>query len=295
MYSSKEDIATFQKLAQQNSSLRWYVIADSAQNPALPEAVASSSSRVKCLFGATRGSPLAQQSPHVVEMCSPLEKSATWSWVGFHAKSRPCLTVISSIMSFNEIFERLAIVKEILLPDQSEMYLGFWDPIILAALVGNSRDTTLYVKGPILDFDQRSEFTADLAAWWYWDRAGCLQELEIEKTKRKDELSSFLLTQHQVDSLVEASVPDHIFNYIELNQPQILERFPENNRYPMICRALIDARRLNLTKMRDLVNFVCISCLYGEKINNDLEISNLLIKVREEKISFQQAVHEFPD
>lgn len=42
------------------------------------------------------------------------------------------------------------------------------------------------------------------------------------------------LTQYQVDDLVEASVPDHVLYYVELNQPQLINDIAPANRYGLV-------------------------------------------------------------
>jgi hypothetical protein len=50
-----------------------------------------------------------------------------------------------------------------------------------------------------------------------------------------------MLTQQQVDDLVEASVPDHVLYYLELNQAFLIGDVPSGQRYEMVLRALAKA------------------------------------------------------
>ena len=61
--------------------------------------------------------------------------------------------------------------------DNTEMVLALWDPIVLAALLGNPSDTSLYVTGPILTRSQREAFLVPINSWWYSARDGDIHQL----------------------------------------------------------------------------------------------------------------------
>ncbi|MFX9684394.1 hypothetical protein ABTP08_20260, partial [Acinetobacter baumannii] len=56
-----------------------------------------------------------------------------------------------------------------------EMFLAFWDPVILATLVGHKENKTLYVDGPVFNTQQIKDLLTPIQSWWYWDRLGKLQ------------------------------------------------------------------------------------------------------------------------
>jgi len=135
--------------------------------------------------------------------------------------------------------------------------------------------------------------TDEVAYWWYWDRIGEMHEVRGE-TKHVSGLQSIQLNQNQVDDLVEASVPDHILYYLSLNQPQLIDKIDPFERYEIVRKALAQARDVRLTQMRDLVNFVCLSFIYREKMYFCKEISNLLETVRSGRVTFSEAIKDFP-
>jgi hypothetical protein len=93
---------------------------------------------------------------------------------------------------------------------------------------------------------------------------------------------------------VEASVPDHVLHYIELNQPHLLQDTPHEQRYGVTCAHLLHAREVGLQGMGDLVNFVCAGFIYGEALRNDPAITSALQNVHAGKCSFDQAMEQFP-
>ena len=288
-------VAPFKALATQDASLNWYAIADSAQHKDLPAALLRNGRQVKCLLGAPQGSLVARHSPHLVHLDSPIETSAEWSWISLNATNFPCLSVIATHLSFDVLFQQLAACTEVVLPDDHAMLLAFWDPAILGTLLGQADDPTIHVQGPVLDSMQRSMLTSMLALWCYWDREGGVHLVDVANVTDTPKIHELSLAQDQVDDLVEASVPDHILSYIELNHSQIIEGIPANQRYRLVCTSLSQARAVGLKAMRDLLNYSCAALFYGTRMSDDPEILYILNKVKRGEISFFQAAQEFPD
>lgn len=294
MSSSTSDFRIFENAAQQDSTLKWYAIADSAQHRALPDALVQDTNSVRCLFTISQGSPVARKSPHLVELCSPSENSSAWNWIRMNGKSQPCLTIIATSIAFDTLFCQLAEFTEVALPDSFVMFFGFWDPAILGTLMGQPDDLTLHVKGPVLSSEQRSVLTRGLAAWWYWDRAGQIHALPVSPSAHPGLRVPITLTQQQADELVEASVPDHLLYYLELNQPFLFTDVPSEKRYQMVRHALVRAREIGLFVMQDLVNYICVELIYQERMRTDVAIINILARVRDGRLTFAAAINELP-
>ena len=272
----------------------WYVLADAAQHSNLPAAI-SAGSECRNLFGAPDGSPLAEKSPYLVSMPTPSSDADQWKWMERHARRSPCVTVLASHLQLNELFEHLQSFTEVVLPDGDDMFFAFWDPAILGTLVGQADDATLHVPGPVLSETQRGMLMNGVSAWWYWDRDGALHHIKgaAEAIEAVEPLP-LALTQAQVDILVEASVPDHLLHYVELNQPQLLQKIPQEERYSVVRSSLKQARSLGLSGMGDLVNFVCARLIYGDALKNDPGMSRLLEQVRQGELTLDQAMDQFP-
>jgi hypothetical protein len=293
MPSTNRDMNLFREVAQLEGALNWYAIADSAQHSALPKAITHESRNVRCLLGASQGSPLAQQSPHLVELCSPMEVSNSWTWICLNAKSKPCVSVIATRRSFEEVFSQLSDCVEVVLPDGDAMYFAFWDPAILGTLMGQADDESLHVKGPTLSLEQRVQFINEMKGWWYWDRAGEAHSIALVETVCHINRGPIALSQEQVDDLIEASVPDHVLYYIELNQSHLLNDVAPRNRYFLVSHALARAREIGLAGMRDLVNYVCVELIYKERIHDEA-VKRVFDEVRLGRIEFDAALDQLP-
>jgi hypothetical protein len=291
-------IAALTALAAQHPDWRWYAIADSAQDAALPDAIDGPGATVRCLLGATQGSPLAAQSPHLVQLASPGQGGVAWQWIarwlGPPAPLDPSLTVVASTLSFDALFAQLKQFTEIRLPDDYDMFFGFWDPAILGTLVGQLDDATLHVKGPVLDAGQRAQLLGGLAGWWYWDRDGQQHAVDVGATPAVRLPAPLLLTQNQVDQLVEAGVPDHVLYFVDLNQPRLLRKIPVAAQYGYVKKSLGGARGIGLISMQDLVNYVCMTLIYGDQWHEDADIADLMRKVKAEAIDFSDAIDMLP-
>jgi len=133
-----------------------------------------------------------------------------------------------------------------------------------------------------------------LVAWWYWDREGALHVINLNKDMSVPVNNTIKLNQHQVDDLIEASVPDHILYYLSLNQPEIIGEIPPEKRYEAVRAALLHARNIGLLGMRDLVDFVCLHFIYKERLCNDSKIAGLLNCVKSQQLSLRGVIADFP-
>ncbi|MES2017624.1 MAG: DUF4123 domain-containing protein [Pseudomonadota bacterium] len=281
-------------LAAANPCWNWYAIADSAQHKALPAAIVDDNERVRCLFGAPQGSPVAAQSPHLVQLAAPTRGGHAWDWIRRNAACRSSVSIIATTMTFAELFEQLAANAEVELPDATSMFLGFWDPAILGTLIGQPDDSTLHVPGPVLGEIQRSAFLQRLAGWWYWDREGAFHGVDRLPVHGAAAVAPIAFTQRQVDQLVEASVPDHVMYFVELNQAPLLDGGAPSAHYRRIRGYIQEARHIGLDRMDDLVNYVCVSLIYGDRRHDDASIREIFKSVKEGGVSFDTALTMLP-
>jgi hypothetical protein len=308
MATTKLAIRALDEAARANPDWRWYVIADSAQHRALPVALAAGGGQVRCLLGAALDSPVARKAPHLVALPSPQDGGDAWSWISLNAAAKPCVTIVASAAGFDALFAQLAARTEVVLPDGDAMYFGYWDPAILGTLVGQADDATLHVPGPVLEPAQRAWFLAPVAAWWYWDRDGHFHQVAIAPmsspslapTPQSPSPSlvppppTLTLDQPQVDALVEASVPDHVLYFLELNQPLLIEPIARADRYRVVARILVAARAHGLDAMQDLVNFACAALIYQDRFDADPVITALLADVKRGALTFNDALALMP-
>ncbi|CAD6532997.1 DUF4123 domain-containing protein [Paraburkholderia sabiae] len=279
--------------------LHFYLIVDAAQDPRLLAQLkqAIPGTRSQCLLTHVQGPDLDAAAPHLLTFPQFGADTQSWQWLADYGPALPAaVSIIATSLSFDALYAHLHSLIEVVLPDGDEMILAFWDPAILAMLVGQQDDTTLHVPGPALTIRQCEQLLAGVMAWWYWDRTGKLHQIRSNTNRDAAQkvMPPLRLTQTQVDMLVEASVPDHILGYILTNKPELLANIPKQERYPRVEKHLLEARKLHLLGMRDILDYVCAALIYGEKMHESSVIEVLLEKVRSRQISLTEALEQFP-
>jgi hypothetical protein len=292
--NSTPDATAFAAVARNESVLKWYAIVDAAQHRDLPGAILENTRQVRCLFDVPQSSPVASKAPHLVELNSPLHNNNSWKWILRHARSVPCVSIISSSVDFDVLFNHLVKFTQVKLPDGDVMFFAFWDPAILGSLIGQADDVTLYIRGPILSPEQNNALLSAIRKWWYWDRDGALHVIDGKCFGSLHTVIPLELSQSQVDDLVEANVPDQILYYVLLNQPMLLSDIEKSRHYKIVRSALLRARDIGLSLMGDLVNFVCLELIYGNRMHQDEYIVSLLHDVKNGKSTLLEIAGKMP-
>lgn len=288
------DKQVFEGRAATAPQWQWYAIADSARFPQLPAALMAPGAVVRCLLGAKQNTPLAQQSPHLVQLSHPARAGLAWQWIDAHPGLCHGVMIIASAKAFDDVFAQLSKFVDITLPDGDTMFFAFWDPAILGTLIGQADDHTLHVAGPVFDDIQTAKFFEGIGSWWYWDRAERLHECVIPPNVSDQISYPVALTQFQVDELVEASVPDHVIYFLNLNQPLLLARVAAPGRYAFVSQQIKEARAIGLEGMRDIVNYVCAVLIYGDQLVTDARLREILLSVKMGEMNFTEALAKFP-
>jgi hypothetical protein len=296
--SMKDFLPQWQALPQVPKR-NFYAIVDSAQDTRLLASLIAKSPGMQsqCLLVEANGPELRKAAPHLVTLPPFAEDSDAWLSVFASGVSNPAsISIIASHREFTTLFAHLVSFTEIILPDGDEMIFAFWDPAILGTLVGQKDDSTLHVPGPALSARQRSRLLAGISAWWYWDRNGRQHQMRdaVPQADADQVVLPLKLTSVQVDMLVEASVPDHLLATIRENSPQLLIDLPEKEQYARVEQHLLEARKLNLRGMQDIVNYICAGLIYGDKLQQNSVIGALLDKVKAGQISLPEALEQFP-
>ncbi|MCP3716886.1 DUF4123 domain-containing protein [Paraburkholderia sp. CNPSo 3281] len=274
---------------------RAYVLADPAQDKTLPTALLFESAEAVCLLDG--GADVRAVAPYLI----PIDETnylRAGKWLDRHVSNVPCATLLFSTLPLEALARHLSAFVDVVLPDRTVMALAFWDPGILAVLNGARGDDTQHVSGPVLTVEQKQAFLAPVLEWWYWDRAGRLRSIDWDKSSVVDHVLSspppFHLDQHQVDALVEVSVPDSILYYIRLNMPGLLLRIPESAQYTFVRSQILNARQYGLEGTGDLVNYCCIALAYGDSFDTLPKVAVLLTQVKTRVLTFDDFMKNFP-
>jgi len=284
-------------LAEGRDAPRLYLLVDPAQDVRLPQAILTAipGLQSKCLLTHQQGGDLERVAPHLVSMPPFNAGKAFWQAIFENGKSNPpSQTLIASRLGFDELYAHLHSYVEVIMPDDDIMILAFWDPAILGTLLGQHDDATLHIPGPALTLQQQPHFLSASVGWWYWGRDGDMHSIQISNASNDQSGTPLKLIDMQVDILVEASVPDHLLSYLRENKPQLLATIPIAQHYARIKVHLREARKLHLSGMRDILNYICAALIYGDQMHFDPQIIDLLMKLKRKEITLEETLAEFP-
>ena len=281
---------------QTPAHLNWFALVDPAQHIALPKTL-NQFGISRCLLSDDDDTPVAKVAPHLIQL-SDINTPAI-KWIAKHAQISPCATLIASELDFDNLFGHLSQFLDVQFDDGDLMFLAFWDPAILAALVGQADDLSLHVAGPILKPAQAAALLAPISAWWYYDRDGHLHEIKAQQklATLSNEATALPLQfdQAQTDLMVEASVPDHLLSHLQINAPSVLLEHPPETRYAFIKPQLARARGYGLLGTGDLLNYVGLAFMWGDKFDEHADIAPLLAQVKQGKMGFSDAMAVMPN
>ena len=269
-----------------------YALADAAQDSWFLKK--NSHLHYRNLLTEAAGDKAAEISPHLVQLGH--NHNIEWQYISKRMVGTPRLTLIISPLDFDSLYSHLRQFLNVQFESGLEMYLAFWDPAILGTLVGQISDQTLYVKQQVLSDQQKKVLLEPIHSWWYWDRKDKLHKIiggnGHESLKFYDWQNPFTFTPVQEDMMVEASFPDHLIYYLNLNNPFLVEDFKEWELYPYVVKKIALAREYGLEGTRDILNFICLTLIYKNTFEQDELLQSVLLKVQNKMITIDQAMED---
>lgn len=169
---------------------------------------------------------------------------------------------------------------------------AFWDPAVLAVLLGQSDLDTQSRIEPVLKPAQSRALLGLISRWWCWSRSGRLHEYAVTDFAESAAPLPLQLSVAQVDALVQGNVPDLLIYYVNLNQVQLRDKLPPLAMHWFARQQLVFARRYGLTGTRDLLNYLCLALIAGARVDQIPEVAELLVRVKARKLSFDKFMDE---
>lgn len=203
----------FKAKGLEDSTLNFYILADAAQDSKFLKAFIHL--RQKYLIIEAAGEKARAVSPHLLQIPKDLS-SKEWQWIQRNIVGTSVMTIIVSGLSFKLLFDHLRHFLEIQLDGGLDLFLAFCDPTILATLVGNKEDSSLYVQGPIFNKQQIQDLLTPIHSWWYWNKMQQLQKIagfNQYLENRPIIKTPIQLTVEQEEQMIEATLPDNLIYY----------------------------------------------------------------------------------
>lgn len=283
-------IKTFENFPLDQVGLNIYAIADAAQDKRFLNILEHL--RQKCLLKEASGEKAKEISPHLVQLPKNFT-AAEWLWIEKNIAGTARMTFIVTPLSFDYLFKHLRQFLEVEFEGGLEMILAFWDPAILATLVGHKADKTLYVKGPVFTPQQMKSLLQPIQSWWYWDRLGSLQSI-LGLNERVETLPQIKTPLHfraeQEEMMVEATLPDNLIYYLKLNNSFLVDKIDDDKLYKLVIQSIPEARNYHLSGTRDILNFICLKLIYKENFSSDMKIKIQLDNLKDKKVSMDEVM-----
>lgn len=192
------------------------------------------------LLGATLGSPLMSASPVLIRLDAQVANEPLRRILK-QKEYRRAVSVLVSDLSLAELAAHLNDYITVLDPDQSRWFLAFWDPYILASLVGLSPAISAIVPGPVFTPKQISGLLHPITCWCFHDRNGEARAV-TQQTHQEGSKPPFDLTQDQMDQLMDISLPEAIINTLVEVAPQLVPDRDSTELHTLCCEAIRTAR-----------------------------------------------------
>lgn len=173
-------------------------------------------------------------------------------WMGKRGTYTSSMLLLMSPLPMQTLAQRLAERLDIMLPDNMEVTLRFFDPRIF--------EQVMQVLAP----QQKAAFLSVAHCWWFVDRRGQLQHVDAVFSETDPLASPLRLTQEQEHALVDASEPDQIAQMLGERMPDAYRNLPLPERYDFFVRHMNAARRLGIQTTHELSLYCALALLHGE-------------------------------
>lgn len=282
----------YEKYPLQQHHLKVYALIDAAQESRFLEWFEHL--KQGCLLTEAAGEQARKVSPHLV--CLPANFTADeWEFIENKAAGTAKLTLIVSPLGFNALFEHLRKFVEVKFVDGNEMFLAFWDPQILATLLGHTQDQSLYVKEQVFSAEQKNALMQPIQTWWYWNRHGQLHHMigQGQNLTEPVQLQTPLaFTVQQEEKIVEATLPDNLMYYLKENNQFLINGLSDAQLYEKIKQDLEDAKTYELYMVKDLLNFICLKLMYKENFETDPSLNTLFEQLKQKQITMDDLMQK---
>lgn len=197
------------------------------------------------LFNATLGSPLFEVSPLLIKIEDDDQATLRLLLATKHRQSSQLMVSYLPIKILATQLTSYLYIEEV---DGTRWVLAFWDPFVMASLVGIQPPLNHLIPGPILDSSQISGLLHGVTEVIFQNREGRLQCIEIPSLPHAAE-PPLVLTQAQIDMLTDLDLPDRVAAILRKAEPDYSIGDAECHR--LCCKAILKARSNNRLGLDD--------------------------------------------
>lgn len=215
------------------------------------------------LLGASLCTPLLDVSPVLIALGNDGRLAERMLKQPKYSGAVLLMVSTATLAELAENLKRHLYVEE---ADGMRWMLAFWDPFILASLIGCGQGVNALVPGPVLDVEQTGSLTATISCVVFQNRSGALQGLNPPPSQGVA-APPFILRQEQIDQLMDIPLPGQVAETLmaldEVDSPN------ETLLYSLCCEAIKNSRR----EGRDTLADYCATAL--EMLSEKLTTENI--------------------
>jgi Domain of unknown function (DUF4123) len=236
------------------------------------------------------GGPQARD-PSVSPLLLPLHRgdSSTLAALTRIARHSPAVVWLASAMQPRALVEALAAKLPAELEDHRQpITLRYYDPRVLPELLR------------VLDDRQQRSINDGIRNWWWIDRRNTLahnvpsaQQVTIENVSPVG--SSIVLSDAQVQDLLDASFVDRVLDLTVRSGPESLKLFDRGERYAISIRMIAAASAYGLESEFDCANYIAVALQTGEGFAKQPEWADLMIEVKAGTMRFTDAIERWEE
>ena len=227
--------------------------------------------------------------PAVSPLLLPLQRAdtSTHSSLMRIARHAPAVVWLASDMNPRTLVEALAAKLRAELADRRQpITLRYYDPRVLPELL-RARDDK-----------QQCNLNDGIRAWWWLDRRNTLacnapaaQQVMSEKVSPFS--ASVVLSDNQVQDLLDASFVDRVLDLIQRSSPETLKLFDRGERYDIAIRLIEAAAACGLASEFDCASYIAVALRNGEGFVEQPEWTDLMSEVKSGAMRFTDAIERW--
>lgn len=220
-----------------------YLLLDGARLPGLSNWLckACEEGNWLSLTGVGIGTPLFEASPILVRVEATYSDSYLRRLFNDPECARACCLLLG-YMPLEDTAEALSEHFYIHDPDDTRWTLAFWDPFILAALLGLQPANNELVPGPVLTPEQAGSLASSAAIWTFRDRRGKPVALRADAFEPANTEVPLHLDLAQITQLTDLPLPDLVLQGITQVMPAIVEKHSPTTLHALCCQAIKNGR-----------------------------------------------------
>ena len=186
------------------------------------------------------------------------------------------VVMFASPESLDVVLKRLVVRLDVVLSDNMNALLRFYDPRILETLVET------------LSSEQAENFFGLASRWWYIDRTGKLLQIDSVFQTRKEKEMPLRLSATQEFSLIDATEPDRVLSILRQNVPRLTANIPLAEQYGFAKKGIDSAVKCGLRSTPDYVLYCALILAHGVDFSNKPDWQAVFADVRSGQGTFAE-------